>query len=232
MGRRGRCLVGPHAAIGWATGPARPQFPAGSGRVGGGARLGPRGAELGSDAVAQPRPITGAAAAVATEHGSSDPRPPPGPLPRPPWPTPALLRPPRPRPGKPSSHTRGRRSWQVGARARRPPTPTPTPPRFRVAPDTGFAVLPGGVRPPARVPGAPGQDRGRGVGPAPRRRAKSGRGQGAPVGRGRGLSLVPVRPCRRPGGRHRNLHHLPHRVREDAAAAGRALAPAALPGHR
>lgn len=37
--------------------------------------------------------------------------------------------------------------------------------------------------------------------------------------------------CRRPGGWHRNLHHLPHRIREDAATAGRALAPAALPGH-
>lgn len=38
--------------------------------------------------------------------------------------------------------------------------------------------------------------------------------------------------CRWPGGRPHNLHHLPHGVRGDIAAARPADAPAAVPGHR
>nr|XP_031299161.1 tricarboxylate transport protein, mitochondrial [Camelus dromedarius] len=70
--------------------PARPQFPAGSGRAGGGARLGPRGAEPWSDAAAPPRPITGAATdrgasrrRAPADRSRSGPRPPPPPGPPP-----------------------------------------------------------------------------------------------------------------------------------------------------
>lgn len=52
---------------------------------------------------------------------------------------------------------------------------------------------------------------------------------------GRRAAPAPASPpllLRWPGRRHRDLHHLPHRVREDAAAAGREGEPPALQGHR
>lgn len=46
-----------------------------------------------------------------------------------------------------------------------------------------------------------------------------------------GLSVPPLLP-RWPGRRDRDLHHIPHRVCEDAAAAGREVPPSPLQRHR
>lgn len=132
-----------------------------------------------------------------------------------------------------------------------PGTPRPRPTsgsfqRFRV---TG--VRPwfpaGAVCSPLDSPGTPCRDNGVGAWDPARppsgqsgrqRRSKSRAGEGPELlqapgasGRGRLRTWVPG-SRRRPGGRHRNLHHVPDRVRENSAAAGRALKPTAVSGHR
>ena len=145
-----------------------------------------------------------------------------GPPPRPPaMAAPRALAAAAPAPGKAALTHPGKAILAGGARA--PRTRTPTSLRFWAGPGYRLRRASGRARPPA-----PRRDRGGGggAGPSP--------GGGHSPGGGGGLSAVwvPIFTLRRPGGRYRNLHHFPHRVREDAAAAGRALAPAALPGHR
>uniref|UniRef100_A0A7N4Q1M1 Tricarboxylate transport protein, mitochondrial n=1 Tax=Sarcophilus harrisii TaxID=9305 RepID=A0A7N4Q1M1_SARHA len=127
----------------------------------------------------------------------------------------------------------GREGAERGPDAETPPPIPQNPPPPLVGP-----VGPSARRRP-REPRTPRRESARSPPPTPRNHGSGPRPAPRPLaGRrrpGRQSQAHAPReghPGRRPGRGHRDLHHLPHRVREDAAAAGRESQPPSLPGHR